>query len=95
MCTVEHWEMCKTSAAYKAATKFATALEETAKQLGYKPKTIKIRSKEQIIKSGLGKADAQVIWEEGPIDWAANIKSSLADDIDYTITKNTVSFYTR
>lgn len=95
MCTREQWEDCNTSTAYHAATKFALALEETAKQQGYKPKTIRIRTKEQIIKGGFGKSDAQVIWEEGPKDWTANIIISLANDIDYIVENNTVSFYTR
>jgi len=95
MCTTEHWELCNTSAAYHAATQFALALEETAKQQGYKPKTIRIRNKEQIIKGGFGKSDAQVIWKEGPDGWATNISASLATDIDYIIEKDTVSFYTR
>lgn len=96
MCTAKHWELCNTSAAYSAATKFALALEETAKQQGYnKSKTIKIRTKEQIIKGGFGKSDAQVIWKKGPDGWATNILASLANDIDYIVEKNTVSFYTR
>lgn len=95
MCTAEHWELCNTSAAYHAATQFALALEETAKQQGYKPKTIRIRTKEQIIKGGFGKSDAQVIWKEGPDGWATNISASLANDIDYIVEKDTVSFYTR
>lgn len=95
MCTDEHWELCNTSAAYHAATQFALALEETAKQQGYKPKTIRIRTKEQIIKGGFGKSDAQVIWKEGPEGWAADISVSFANDTDYIVEKNTVSFYTR
>lgn len=95
MCTAEHWKLCNTSAAYRAATQFALALEETAKQQGYKPKTIRIRTKEQIIKGGFGKSDAQVIWKEGPDGWAASIAATLANDIDYIVEKDTVSFYTR
>jgi hypothetical protein len=95
MCTEKHWELCNNSAAFHAATRFALALEETAKQQGFKPKTIKIRTKEQIIKGGFGKSDAQVIWKEGPEDWATNISASLTNDIDYIVEKDTVSFYTR
>jgi len=95
MCTQEQWEKSNDSAAFHAATQFALALEETAKQQGYKPKTIRIRTKEQIIKGGFGKSDAQVIWKEGPEDWAANISASFANDIDYTVEEDTVSFYTR
>ena len=95
MCTTEHWELCNTSAAFYAATQFALALEETAKQQGYKPKTIKIRTKEQIIKGGFGKSDAQVIWKEGPENWASSITESLTNDADYIVENDTVSFYTR
>ena len=95
MCTEEHWELCNTSAAFYAATQFALALEETAKQQGYKPKTIRIRTKEQIIKGGFGKSDAQVIWKEGPENWALSISASLTDDTDYIVENDTVSFYTR
>lgn len=95
MCTQKHWELCNSSPAHNAATKFALSLEETAKQQGYKPKTIRIRTKEQIIKGGFGKSDAQVIWKEGPKGWATNVLVSFADNIDYIVEKDTVSFYTR
>lgn len=96
MCTTEHWELCKTSEAYHAATQFAFILEETAKQQGYKSRTIKIRTKEQIIKNGLGKSDAQVIWEEGPDNWTDSIVTVLFNNIDYVVEgPDTVSFYQR
>ena len=96
MCTVEQWESCNTSEAFHAATKLAIALEETARQQGYKPKTIKIRTKEQIIKGGFGKSDAQVVWSEGPADWTEKLNSKLFQNIDYVIeSTNTVAFYQR
>lgn len=96
MCTIEQWESCNTSEAFHAATQFAYALEETARQQGYKPKTIKIRTKEQIIKGGFGKSDAQVIWSEGPADWTEQLKSTLFQNIDYVIeSPSTVAFYKR
>lgn len=96
MCTMDQWESCKTSEAYRAATQFALILEETARQQGYKPKAIKIRTKEQIIKNGIGKSDAQVIWEEGPDNWTDNIVAVLFNNIDYVVEEpNTVSFYQR
>lgn len=96
MCTEEQWESCNTSEAFHAAKKFAIALEETARQQGYKPKTIKIRTKEQIIKGGFGKSDAQVIWSEGPTDWTEKLTSELFQNIDYVVeSPNTVAFYQR
>jgi len=96
MCTIKQWELCNTSEAFHAATQFALALEEKAKQQGYKPKTIKIRTKEQIIKGGFGKSDAQVIWEEGPDNWTDTINKALSKNIDYVIEgPKTVAFYQR
>jgi len=96
MCTVEQWESCNTSEAFHAATQFAIALEEAARQQGYKPKTIKIRTKEQIIKGGFGKSDAQVVWAEGPPDWTEKLTDKLFKNIDYVIeSPNTVAFYQR
>ena len=94
MCTKEHWEKCKTSDAYYAANKFAIELDEYAKQNGYNNKGIRVRSKEQVIKSGLGKADALVVWEDGPKDWALEF----AVKNDHTVsrvaeTSDAVSFY--
>jgi len=94
MCTREHWEQCNASAAYHAATRFAIELESYAKKRGYNSKSIRIRNKEQIIRHGLGKADAQVIWEDGPKDWA--LEFALINDYDVSKiaeARNTVSFY--
>jgi hypothetical protein len=95
MCTEKHWELCNTSAAYRAATQFALTLEEQARTQGYKPKTIRVKTKEQIIKQGIGKADAQVIWEEGPEGWTDHVEVDASSDIDCIIEGNAVSFYTR
>ena len=96
MCTNKQWEESNNSEAFYAATKFAFALEERAREQGYKPKTIKIRTKEQIIKGGFGKSDAQVIWKEGPNNWTESINITLFKNIDYIIEEsNIVSFYQR
>ena len=95
MCTEKHWELCNTSEAFYAAKQFALTLEENARLLGYKPKTIRVRTKEQIIKGGFGKADAQVIWDEGPDLWTEHVEVGSSDGIDCIIEGNTVSFYTR
>jgi hypothetical protein len=95
MCTEEQWEVCNTSKAYHAAKQFALILEEQARLEGFKPKSIKVRTKEQVIKGGFGKADAQVIWDEGPELWTEHVKVGPSDDTDCTVEGNTVSFYTR
>ena len=96
MCTELQWELCNTSEAYHAATQFALTLEEEAKKQGFKPKTIKIRTKEQIIKGGFGKSDAQVIWPEGPNDWTDTVRTISFNNIDYVIEgPSTVAFYQR
>ena len=94
MCTKEHWERCNASEAYHAAKKFAIELEEYAKRIGYNTKGIRVRNKEQIIKSGFGKADAQVIWEEGPIDWVTEFAPKNKKAVSVAIEgRNAVSFY--
>lgn len=94
MCTREHWERCNASEAYHAANKFAIELEEYAKKIGYNGRSIKIRNKEQIVKGGLGKADAQVIWENGPTDWALEFAPQTSDAVSKIAEdSDTVSFY--
>lgn len=94
MCTKEHWELCNKTPAYYEAKKFALELEEYARLQGYKPKRIKIRTKEQIVKGGFGKADAQVVWTDGPEDWALTLDYASASGVYYQAEDgHTVSFY--
>ena len=94
MCTKKQWERCNASEAYYAAKKFALELEEEAKKLGYCSKGIKIRNKEQVIKGGFGKSDAQVIWEGGPKDWALGFVPETKGTVSKVAEEcDTVSFY--
>ena len=94
MCTKEQWEQCNASEAFHAAKKFAMELEQHAKTVGYNSKGIKTRNKEQIIKGGFGKADAQVIWEGGPKEWALEFAPENKMAVSVTAeTGSTVSFY--
>jgi len=94
MCTREQWERCNASEAYHAAKKFALELEQHAKKLGYNDKGIRIRNKEQVIKGGFGKADAQVIWEDGPKEWALELSPEDRRAVSTVAeTDSTVSFY--
>lgn len=72
MCLRKHWEKYEASPSYHAAKKFSLELEEIARTLGYNKHNIRVRTKAHIIKEGFSKADAQVIWEDGPEDWAAD-----------------------
>ena len=69
MCLRKHWEKYDSSPAYHAAKKLSLELEELAKIEGYK-RNIILRKKHTIIKDGFGKADAQIVWVDGPEDWA-------------------------
>ena len=42
-------------------------------------------TKEQIIKGGFSKADAQVIWEDGPKEWALEFKPKDKRTVSITI----------
>jgi len=97
MCrTREQWEICNSSAAVHAATKFALQLEEYAKRIGYNPKEIRVRNKEQILKGGYGKADAQVIWKEGPDDWELDVIFEDTEVVDSTVEdEKSISFYNK
>lgn len=70
MCLKKHWEKYYTSPAYHAAKRISLELEELAKNSGYNKHNIRVRSKGHIIKDGFSKADAQVVWEDGPVGWA-------------------------
>ena len=94
MCTKEQWEQCNASEAFHAAKKFAMELEQHAKTAGHNSKGIKIRNKEQIIKGGFGKADAQVIWEGGPKEWALDFSPENKQAVSAMIeSSSTISFY--
>lgn len=73
MRTKAHWELCKELASYHAASRLGLQLKEVASKQGYHPNGIKILSKEDVDLSGRI-ADAQVRWNEGPINWAMGIE---------------------
>jgi hypothetical protein len=94
MCLRKHWEKYDTSPAYHAAKRLSLELEELAKVAGYK-RSIIVKKKHTIIKEGFGKADAQVIWEDGPEDWAISFYiENTALDVDCVAENSfTLSFY--
>lgn len=90
----DHLLRANDSPSYFAAKKFTLELEEFAKKQGYNTKGIKVRKKDQIVKGGYGKADAQVIWEDGPEDWALSLTYNVIDSVYYEANDGvTVSFY--
>ncbi len=96
MCVNQHWHRANHTLSHTAAQKFALHLEEYARKHGYDPKGIKVRDRKHIIKNGYGKAEAQVVWQEGPVDWVENI--TLISDCEICCTpenSHTLSFYQR
>lgn len=96
MCVKQHWEEANHTHSHKAAQKFALQLEEFARKNGYDPKGIKVKNRKHIIKQGFGKAEAQVVWQEGPIGWVDYI-SFVSDNLTCCAPENdyTLSFYQR
>ena len=95
MCLRKHWEKYNDSPAYHAAKKISLELEEFAKSAGYNKQNIRVRSKGHIIKEGFSKADAQVVWEDGPFDWTSGFYSTRDELGVDCIAENsyTLSFY--
>ena len=90
----DHLLRANDSPSYFAAKKFTLELEEFAKAQGFDTRGIRIRKKDQIIKGGFGKADAQVIWETGPEDWALLLEYNVIDTVICEAQDGTtVSFY--
>lgn len=96
MCVKQHWQEANHTLSHTAAQKFALQLGEYARNNGYDPRGIKVRDRRHIIKQGFGKAEAQVVWHEGPTDWVENI-TIISDDGICCMPENryTLSFYQR
>lgn len=93
MRTKAHWDECKLLASYHAAQSLACQLRDNMKECGNKLQKIKVLSKEEVNRHG-GYADAQVVWQEGPIDWAANLAIHTVSSV-WAEAENefTISFY--
>lgn len=93
MCSKEAWTKANKSPAYYAAKRLEIELKEVAKEKGYQnTKSIRVKNKEQIIKGGLGKADAILTWEEGPENWTDALLLDTAQ-VYYQTDAQSVSFY--
>ena len=94
MCFKNHSERYSLSPSYHAAKRLFVELEEVAKQKGYQ-KNIVIKNKKRIVRDGFSKADAQIIWEKGPEDWATDLALCPGFfGVDYVVENGyTVSFY--
>lgn len=96
MCVKQHWQEANHTRSHTFAQKFALQLEEYARKHGYDPRGIKIRDRKYIIKHGYGKAEAQIVWQEGPEDWIEHITLIADSDICCTPENSyTLSFYQR
>lgn len=72
MQTKQHWQECNYLQSYIAANNIALQLKEFAKEIGYDHRDINVYNKEQSRKHRI-RADAVVVWKNGPIDWIDNI----------------------
>lgn len=74
MRTSQHWDECKNLLAFIAAEKLAFSLRQEAIKRKLDPKGIRVLSKQSVFNQTVNVyADAQVVWLEGPIDWAYTI----------------------
>ncbi|BDR25786.1 hypothetical protein RVBP17_1710 [Pseudomonas phage sp. 30-3] len=94
MRTKKHWDECLFSLSYETAQHMAFELKEFAKQAGFNPNGIKVLSKKQIHK--YVKADAAIMWGEGPECWANSLlfKDLLGVYVS-TYKGNTILFHDR
>lgn len=60
--------------AYFIATQFATQLRELALVRGYNAKSIKVLTKGVKVCNKVVRADAMVVWVDGPENWANEIE---------------------
>lgn len=91
MRTKAHWDECKTLPSYHAAQNLAWHLRTNMSC--QKLHGIKVLSKEEVNRHN-GYADAQVIWHDGPEDWALNIKLLNVPGICAEVDNGyTISFY--
>lgn len=63
-----------------AAEKLAHELREVAKASGFDHRGIKVISKKKLIKNEHTKADARVVWKNGPPGWQYQITSHMMGD---------------
>jgi hypothetical protein len=77
-----------------AAEKFAQELRELAKASGFDHRGIKVIPKRKLIKNKHTKADARVVWPDGPPGWQYKISSHIIGDAYLEPeSNNAVSFY--
>lgn len=89
----KHREKYKSSPSYHAAQRLFLELDELARRQG--KGTVIFKDKTRIVREGFSKADAQIIWEDGPEDWAEFVLIQPDNfSVDYVIENGyTVSFY--
>jgi hypothetical protein len=67
------WDQSKQSNAYSVALSWAEQLKNYAKDTGNNPKEIRIVEKRQLTMSQQKHADCQIVWRNGPDDWAYDL----------------------
>ena len=93
MRTEKHWEETKSSLSYEIARHAAFQLQEHVKALGYDPKGIKVLSKKQSRTSFETKADAILMWNEGPENWTSNVDLIARAGVCCAVKGNLIEYY--
>ena len=95
MKTDKHWKEWENTPAHCEAIRHALSLSEYAKLMGYQYKGIKVLTKREAHERGHPVADSQILWEDGPEDWAYLVESQPVDPAvgSFVSTSDSISFY--
>lgn len=95
MRTQLHWDECLAEIAYFEANSIALELKEYAKINQYDSRGIKVLNKQQVFDRH-ETGDAQIVWLEGPEDWAYLNQPNVPKSV-YTEAHNgqALSFYNK
>lgn len=93
MKTKQHWDICRKNLSYLTAQRCALQLQEAAKLRGYDWTSIIVKDKKHVALAG-GTADASIVWENGPFNWAFATDLMQPDGVWIEVDNQfTISFY--
>lgn len=93
MKTKHHWDLSKSNLSFITAQRCALQLEEAAKVRGLSSTGIIVKDKRQVAEQG-GNADARIVWENGPENWAYATDLNQLDGVWIEVDNRcTISFY--
>jgi hypothetical protein len=88
------WDEYKKTQSYSIALSYMDQIKEFARTQGRDPRGVKIIDKKTLTESNVRHADCEIVWTEGPIDWADNIDLSPSLDVSIEAREgNRLTFY--